>query len=247
MEEFEFNELDEKRENLILESKNFFEKNKNLLNEKKALLLLNFEEISNFSIELADSLLTNAEETIQIFDATLWELGLIEKEIDIGFYNLPATQKINLRDLRSKQVGQLVEVEGIMLSSSEVRPKITNAKFECPSCGTIISVLQLDQKLREPSQCSCGRKSGFHLINKELIDEQILVLESENEKGKEKRRINVLIEGCLNAPSLENKRVPGIKLKVIGILQDSPLRGLRGQTSTRTELIIKANNIKILD
>lgn len=54
--------------------------------------------------------------------------------------------------------------------------KIKNARFECPSCGTIISVLQLSKKFREPSRCSCGRRGGFKNIDKEVVDAQDIVI-----------------------------------------------------------------------
>ena len=68
--------------------------------------------------------------------------------------------------MRSKHLNELIVVEGIIRQSSDVRPQVVNAKFECPSCGTILSVLQIERKFREPMRCSCGRKGGFKLLVK---------------------------------------------------------------------------------
>lgn len=58
--------------------------------------------------------------------------------------------------------------------------KVKSAKFECPSCGTILSVIQLTEKFRQPTRCSCGRRGGFKVISKELIEAQdIIILEKE--------------------------------------------------------------------
>jgi len=58
--------------------------------------------------------------------------------------------------------------------------RITSAKFECPSCGTIISVLQSDKKYRQPSRCSCGRRGGFKEISKEVEDAQDIIIMQKN-------------------------------------------------------------------
>jgi DNA replicative helicase MCM subunit Mcm2 (Cdc46/Mcm family) len=58
--------------------------------------------------------------------------------------------------------------------------KVKSAKFECPSCGSILSVLQLDEKFRQPKRCGCGRRGGFKVISKELIEAQdIVIMEKE--------------------------------------------------------------------
>lgn len=58
--------------------------------------------------------------------------------------------------------------------------KVKSAKFECHSCGTILTAIQVDEKFRQPSRCACGRRGGFKVISKELIEAQdIVVLEKE--------------------------------------------------------------------
>jgi len=54
--------------------------------------------------------------------------------------------------------------------------KIKSAKFECPSCGSVITVLQLEEKFREPTRCSCGRRGGFKVISKEVVEAQEIIL-----------------------------------------------------------------------
>ena len=45
---------------------------------------------------------------------------------------MPASQQIKIRQIRSKHIGQLIAIEGIIRQASDVRPQIVNAKFECP-------------------------------------------------------------------------------------------------------------------
>ena len=63
-----------------------------------------------------------------------------------------------------------------VISAEKPHLKIKSARFECPSCGTIISVLQLSKKFREPSRCSCGRRGGFKNIEKEIVDAQDILI-----------------------------------------------------------------------
>lgn len=106
--------------------------------------------------------------------------------------------------ITKKDVGNEVELIGIVSSIRKPYVRITNVKFECPSCGTIISVLQQDRKLRFP-KCSCGRKAGFKIINTEQTEGQdIYVLEKGTDFGyvvyleKEKliRKLTKIQEGC---------------------------------------------------
>ena len=140
----------------------------------------------------------------------------------------------------------LIVVEGIIRQSSDVRPQVVNAKFECPSCGTILSVLQIERKFREPMRCSCGRKGGFKLISKEMVDTQRLVIEETPESlsgGEQPKRINVFVKEDLVEPKMEEKTTPGSRVKVIGVLKEVPVPFHSGGLSTRFELAIETNNI----
>ena len=140
----------------------------------------------------------------------------------------------------------MIVVEGIIRQASDVRPEVVNAKFECPSCGTVISVLQMEKKFREPSRCSCGRKGSFKLLSKEMVDTQRLVVEESPESlsgGEQPKRINVFLKEDLVEPRMEEKTTPGSRVKIIGILEEVPIPMKTGGLSTRFELAIEANNI----
>ena len=80
--------------------------------------------------------------------------------------------------ITKEDIGKVKEIECSIFQLDTPYLKIKSTKFECPSCGTIISVLQFDEKLRSPLRCSCGRKGGFHVVSKEVIEAQeIYVME----------------------------------------------------------------------
>src|SRR3989338_10304248 len=238
-----------KSEDLIIESKNFFDFHKKQIGQSirtgNNIIELNFSDLSEFSNRLSDALLANPEETIRLMENALEETGLISNP-RIRFLDLPDVHLMKIRNIRSKNLNQMIMVEGIVRQSSDVRPQVINAKFECPSCGTIISVLQMEKKFHEPSRCSCGRRGGFRLVQKDLVDTQRLVVEESPESlsgGEQPKRINIFLKEDLVEPKMEEKTTPGSKVKVIGVLKEVPVPLSTGGLSTRFELAIEVNNL----
>jgi len=238
-----------KHEELIIEAKNFFDFHKKELGESirktNNVIYIDFIKLTEFSNKLSDEILSNPEESIGLIELAIEESGFA-KNIRVRLFNLPKSQEIKVRSIRSKNLNELVVIEGIIRQASDVRPQVVNAKFECPSCGTIISVLQIEKKFREPSRCSCGRKGNFKLISKEMVDTQRIVVEESPESltgGEQPKRINVFLKEDLVEPRMEEKTTPGSRIKVIGVLKEVPVPLKTGGLSTRFELAIEVNNI----
>jgi replicative DNA helicase Mcm len=238
-----------KSEDLIIEAKNFFNFNKDDLGEsirkRTNVVFLDFMKLTEFSNKLSDEIIINPEETLSLIEQGVEELGLV-KNVRIRLKNLSDAHQIKIRNIRSKHLNELIILEGIIRQASDVRPQVVNAKFECPSCGTVISVLQIEKKFREPSRCSCGRRGGFRLISKDMVDTQRLVVEEPPESlsgGEQPKRINVFVKEDLVEPKMEDKTTPGARIKIIGILKEVPVPLSTGGLSTRFELAVEANNI----
>ncbi len=238
-----------KNEELMIEAKNFFEFNKKEIGESirkgKNMIFLDFTKLTEFSNKLAEEILTNPEEALGIIELAIEETGLVSN-LRVRLVNLPKSQEIKVRNIRSKNLNEMIIIEGIVRQASDVRPQVVNAKFECPSCGTVISVLQIEKKFREPSRCSCGRKGGFRLVSREMVDTQRLVIEEATESlsgGEQPKRINVFLKEDLVEPRMEEKTTPGSRVKVIGVLKEVPVPLRTGGLSTRFELALESNNI----
>jgi replicative DNA helicase Mcm len=236
-------------EELIIEAKAFFETYKKEIGESirkgKKVIFINFEDLSSNSPTLAEALISSPEEILQVLEIASEETGLI-KLPRIRFNNLPETQKVKIRTVRSQHLNQLIYFEGLVRQTSEVRPQVVNAKFECPSCGTVISVLQVEKKFREPSRCSCGRKGQFRLMSKTMVDAQRLVIEESPESltgGEQPRRLSVFLKEDLVEPGMEEKTTPGSKVRILGILKEVSIPLPTGAISTRFDLAVEANNI----
>jgi len=236
-------------EELIIEAKSFFSSYKKDIGESirkgKKVVFISFDDLASHSPILSEALMSNPEELLQILETALEETGLI-KNARIRLNNLPATQKVKIRTIRAQHLNQLIFFEGLVRQTSEVRPQVVNAKFECPSCGTVISVLQIEKKFREPSRCSCGRKGQFRLMSKSMVDAQRLVIEESPETlfgGEQPRRMPVFLKEDLVEPGMEERTTPGSKVRVLGILKEVPVPLQSGSISTRFDLAVEANNL----
>jgi len=238
-----------KNEELIIEAKNFFDFHKKELGESirkgNNIIYIDFMKLTEFSNKLSDEILSNPEEALRLVELAIEESGLVSNA-RVRLYGLPKTQEMKVRNIRSKHLNELIVIEGIIRQASDVRPQVVNAKFECPSCGTVISVLQIEKKFREPSRCSCGRRGGFKLISKDMVDTQRIVIEESPESlsgGEQPKRINIFVKEDLVEPRMEEKTTPGSRIKVIGVLKEVPVPLHSGGLSTRFELAVEANNL----
>ncbi len=238
-----------KTEDLLLEARNFFtylrkDVGKDIRTGKN-IVYVNFNDLASFSPVLSELLVTSPEQAFQILEVSLEDSGLITKP-RVRLKGVPAELTEKIRNLRAKHLNHLVQVEGIVRQASEVRPQVINARFECPSCGTIISVLQTESRFREPSRCSCGRRGQFKIISRDMVDAQRLVIEESPENltgGEQPRRIAVLLREDLVEPKMEDKTTPGARINVIGVLNEIARHGPTGTQMVRYDIAIEANNI----
>jgi len=238
-----------KKEEIIIEAKKFFDTHKKELGESlrkiNNVIFIDFIKLTEFSPFISEEIIMNPEETLSLVEVAIEETGLT-RNARVRLFNLPKSQEIKVRNIRSRNLDEMIVIEGIIRQASDVRPQVVNAKFECPSCGTIIQVMQLEKKFREPARCSCGRRGGFRLASKEMVDTQRLVIEEAPESlsgGEQPKRINVFVKEDLVEPRMEEKTTPGSRVKTIGILKEVPVPLQSGGLSTRFELAVEANNI----
>ncbi|MBC8500260.1 MAG: minichromosome maintenance protein MCM [Nanoarchaeota archaeon] len=228
---------------------NYYDKLLDNVQKGKKFLIVDFAELSKFNPEIAEALLETPEEILKVAELSAKKaVGDEElKDFTVRIKNIPEQHHIRIRNIRSKHLTKFVQVEGIVRQKSDVRPQVTSAKFECPSCGNLINILQIDSKFKEPSRCSCGRKGKFRLISKELVDAQKLVLEEAPEDltgGEQPKRLNIFLKKDLVSPITEKKTNPGSKLKVVGEIKEVPIILTSGGISTRYDLMIESNYLE---
>jgi replicative DNA helicase Mcm len=237
-----------------IEIKKFYELYKKELGDQiknnDDFLRINFENLLKFNKILIQMLEEMPEEILETLENCLNEwLQLIENKRQITFYNIPDSYKMNLGDIRTEHKNKLVVFNGIIITQTEVYPREVISKYECPSCGTIISVYQLEEKLREPKRCSCGRRGGFKKISCEDIDTQKMHFEEPQEEidNRETQNIYGILEGALTKPNKDKYKNIGEKVKIIGIVKTKYKVLKNGGVSTDKTKYIKVIDIKSPD
>ncbi|OYT31580.1 hypothetical protein B6U93_03305, partial [Candidatus Woesearchaeota archaeon ex4484_78] len=192
----------------------------------KNFMVVDFSKLIAFDPELADDILEQPEETLKAAEIAIRRSFNDEiTRFNIRLTNLPESQKIMIRDIRSNHLGKLIVVDALIKQKSDVRPQVVSARFECPSCGNIITVLQLGDSFKEPTQCSCGRKGKFKLLSKELVDAQGMIVEEipeQLEGGEQPKRINVFLKEDLVSPISDRRTNPGSKIRIVGWVKEKP-------------------------
>ncbi len=162
-----------------------------------------------------------------------------EPMVRSSFFNLPS--KTNIRDLRSRNIGKFLSVEGVVRRASEIRPEIVSSKWECPDCGDIIEQPVRFGFVSKPFQCRCGNRSGFMQVGKKMIDARWITMEEPFEltEGERPSQVNVLLKDDLASPRFRRITEPGNRLIINGMLMDVP----KGKSySVKLDFYMEANH-----
>jgi replicative DNA helicase Mcm len=165
-------------------------------------LYVDWQDLYRFDPDLADDvrskpgqLLDYAEEALRLYDLPV-DVSLGQAHVRVE--NLPKTTDI--REIRADHRGKLVAVQGIVRKATDVRPKITDAAFECQRCGTLSRIPQADGDFQEPHECQGCERQGPFRINfdqSEFIDAQKLRVQESPEGlrgGETPQSIDVNVE-----------------------------------------------------
>lgn len=209
-------------------------------------LNVDFHVLEKYDISLADGLLASpdfilpmAEKAIKNIDLPI-ELPSVK--LNIRFENLPPSQKMMVRDLRSEDVGRFLVVEGIVRKSTDVRPKLITGAFECQRCGSIMYVEQEGNKLKDPFLCdSCEKRGPFKLLVPEstFIDSQKILIQENLEElrgGEHPKQLTIYV-----ADDMTGKINPGDRIEITGTLR-ATMKTVGNLKSRVFELLLEANS-----
>ncbi|WP_135665068.1 LAGLIDADG family homing endonuclease [Halorhabdus rudnickae] len=183
-------------------------------------LFVDWQDLYRFDPDLAEDyrnkpeqLQEYAEEALRLFDLPIdVKLG----QAHVRMTNLP--ESTDIRAIRADHRGQLVSIQGIIRKATEVRPKITDAAFECQRCGTLTRIPQSTGDFQEPHECQGCERQGPFRINfdqSEFIDAQKLRVQESPEGlrgGETPQNIDVNIEDDItgNVTAGDHVRVTGV-------------------------------------
>jgi replicative DNA helicase Mcm len=218
------------------------------INKGNRSFILDFCTLERYDMELADELLDNPEEVLGEFDSVLLQEELpIKTKIYTRIKNLPKDRTYRIADLRTKNLGRMVQVTGLIRQASEVRPEVMEIEYECIKCGNVLSILQSEQGIRKPSYCPCGSER-FKEIDKTFHDIQNIKLQElpdSTESGEQASQVDVILEDDLVEPNLKSRITPGNRVILTGILKFKPMRSRKGEAKGKIfDIYIKCTHIE---
>jgi replicative DNA helicase Mcm len=212
-------------------------------------LWLDWEALYRFDPDLADDLrnqpaqiLEYAEEALRLYDLPV-DVSLGQAHVRVE--NLPNPTEI--RGIRADHRGTLVEVQGIVRKATEVRPKITEAAFECQRCGTLTRIPQASGDFQEPHECQGCERQGPFRINfdqSEFVDAQKIRIQESPEGlrgGETPQNIDVNIED-----DICGRVTAGDHVSAVGILKLDQ-RGTDREQSPMFDVYMDGISVEIED
>ncbi|MBU7024043.1 MAG: AAA family ATPase, partial [Theionarchaea archaeon] len=197
-------------------------------------LNVDFEHVLDHDYELAQLIIDEPMFALPACDAAFETLYRPEQRIDlhVRFYNVTPA-RVEIRDLRSEHINQLVQIEGVVRRISEVKPEIVEAVFECQRCGQLLIVEQDSHIFQKPTVCTnpaCGRQGPFKLIENQskFVDWQSVKVQERPERlrgGKMPRSVD-----CIIRDDIVDRAQAGNRVNIVGILktqQETASRGLK--------------------
>jgi replicative DNA helicase Mcm len=191
-------------------------------NEQRS-LYVDYDDLFQFDRDLAEDFRTKpdqmceyAEEALRLYDLPA-DVSLGRAHVRIE--NLP--ESIDIRGIRvhDDHIGKLVSVKGIVRKATDVRPKVTEAAFECQRCGTMTYIPQSDGGFQEPHECQGCERQGPFRVNfdqSEFIDSQKLRIQESPEGlrgGETPQSLDVDI-----VDDITGKVSPGDHVTCVGVL-----------------------------
>ena len=119
-------------------------------------LNVDFSLLEKYDVDIADYLLDNPFETLQIVQRAVKQIdiGYLDENFRLRFFKLPENRNIRIRNVRSEHIGKLIAVDGIVRRASEVRPEVSEAIFQCMECGSNTTIIQAEKIIHPPLECS---------------------------------------------------------------------------------------------
>ncbi|WP_224333109.1 minichromosome maintenance protein MCM [Haloprofundus halobius] len=175
----------------------------NYPNEQRS-LYIDYDDLYTFDPDLADDYRSHpeqmqeyAEEALRLYDLPAdVSLGQAHVRLD----GLPESIAIRGIRVHDDHVGKMVSVQGIVRKATDVRPKVTQAAFECQRCGTMTHIPQSDSSFQEPHECQGCERQGPFRVNfdqSEFIDSQKLRVQESPEGlrgGETPQSIDINVE-----------------------------------------------------
>lgn len=217
-------------------------------------LTIDFQDLTAFDNEFVSLAGQNPVAFLNMASDALYSvLGIADPEyvtdLDRGlvkarFINHP--EYVKLRAIRAKHIGKLLQISGILMRASEVKPLLVQAVFQCRLCDTEIPQDQEEGRYTEPALCpTCDKKTPLRLLPQKSTFrdwQKVRVQESPDElpAGSMPRSADVILEGDIVDVSR-----PGDFVRITGVLKTTPDFSRRGSRLATFNVFIEANGVEV--
>lgn len=192
-------------------------------------LYISFRDVSEFDNDFSLALTMDPETYLGIGEEVVKDYITAQrrnsaKRVNLRLVDVPDKGiKIDIRNIRSQNIGNLISISGIVRKNTEVLPRLQVAGFVCQNCGEITYMMQDRGRLDEPSRCEfCEvdrNKARFkvRLEESEFVDVQKIEIQENPETldgGSQPQRITVVLED-----DLTGKIFPGDRITINGTIK----------------------------
>ncbi|WP_298666270.1 minichromosome maintenance protein MCM [uncultured Methanofollis sp.] len=198
-------------------------------------------------LRLADEVIERPGKAIGDIRDALRQITAIGEEkagrVNVRFHHIERVTGI--RDIRASHINRFVSVKGIIRKTTEVRPRIVEAVFQCPGCSSTTTVRQGYGNFEEPEECpnpECNRRKLKLLQAKSrYVDSQKVRIQESPEGlrgGERPQTLDVEV-----ADDLTGAIAPGDRVVLNGILR-SKQRVNYGTKSTLFDIYLECSSIE---
>lgn len=203
--------------------------------------------------DFADLVLDNPDEGKQVLKIAFSKLDLPAvteddgTHLDVIFLNLPESQNLQLSQIGHEHLDHLYAFDAILSKMSELHTRVTMIKYECPSCGNVLSVSQPAMGSRvSPTKCGCGRKGKFKVLDRERVNTRFISLEEPVESVDTQMspvKKSAVLNNSLATPFVVKTFPPGSRVKVIGIPREIEQTRKEGGTDVVSKFYLEVVNV----
>jgi replicative DNA helicase Mcm len=178
---------------------------------------LNYQILHTYYYEYAEAILENPQIEIPLLQETIKTLSIQPiKHIQIN--NIPTTP---IRQIHSKQYGQLLSFEGNVKKTRTVYNQIQTAAWDCNHCGqTTTQQLTYDSKVTPPKQkCPyCDNKKGYTLNTNKTTFKDVQLFTVQERLEEVQRGFQPVNIKCYLTGNMIQTTKPGDKIRVTGVI-----------------------------
>lgn len=214
---------------------------------------VSYNHLADSKAILALFLASSPTEMLKIFDIVAMEAtelhypnySQIHQEIHVRISGFP--NQLSLRDLREKNLNQLVKVTGVVTRRTGVFPQLKYVKFDCLKCGVVLGPFIQDANTEvKVSFCTnCHAKGPFKLNSEKTLYrnyQRITLQEAPGTvpAGRLPRHREVIL-----LSDLVDVAKPGEEVEIVGIYKNNYDGGLNAKNGFPVfATIVEANSVK---